>query len=342
MSRASLDKVWEENPEYIRRFYDNISRNEKLCDEVSYILRKALKSAGVEFAHITARAKSIESFCEKILRKSYSKPFEDITDFAGVRIVYLYSSNRKMIEDIVELEFEIVEKVDKISTKHADKFGYGALHYLLKIKKYHSGARYDDLKNLVCELQIRTILQDAWAIVAHHLSYKQESDVPIELQRKLNALSGLFETADDQFENIRVARLDYQDKVRKEITHDKILSLEKDINLDNLKAYLTWRLPGRGNNDLKHISELLNELTLFGYSKLIDVDVALSRAEKAVIAYENKYPPTDDCDYPCKYNPVGFVRTALIYVNEGFKKKYVGNSRQVQRYEFLDLVEDST
>jgi ppGpp synthetase/RelA/SpoT-type nucleotidyltranferase len=60
--------------------------------------------------------------------------------------------------------------------------------------------RYDDLKKLVCEIQVRTVLQDAWAIIDHHLSYKQESDVPKILRRKLNSLAGLVETAHDQFD----------------------------------------------------------------------------------------------------------------------------------------------
>ncbi|WP_054031209.1 GTP pyrophosphokinase [Desulfatitalea tepidiphila] len=334
-----LNRVWKENPEYIRRFYDNLDRNKNLCDEVRYILCKALKSAGIDYAHITARAKSLKSFCEKISRKKYNKPFEDITDFAGVRVVYLYSSDRKEIESIIESEFDIEEKVDKVSTEHADRFGYGALHYLLRIKKHHSGARYDDLKNLVCEVQVRTILQDAWAEVAHHLAYKQESDAPLELQRKLNALSGLFETADDQFENIRVARSKYQEKIRNEITRDKELSLNNEINLDSLRGYLSWKFPDRENMSLEHTSELLKELERFDYKKLVELDNAVGRAEKAVIAYEKKYPPTDDLSgEPCKYAAVGFVRAALLFVDNGFQALYESEKLREKRSEFNDLV----
>ena len=46
-----------------------------------------------------------------------------------------------------------------------ERFGYGALHYVVKVKKLHAGARYDDLKKLCCEIQTQTILQDAWAVV---------------------------------------------------------------------------------------------------------------------------------------------------------------------------------
>jgi len=191
-----LNEAWEKHPSYIRRFFDNFDVNKKLCHEVEYILSTEIAKKEIEIAQITSRAKTLESFCEKITRKSYNNPFDEITDFSGVRVVYLYSVNKVQIEKIIEKEFEVVEKVDKVLVNE-NVFGYGALHYLVKIKNTHAGARYDDLKNKICEIQVRTILHDAWAVVAHHLSYKQESDVPKELRRKLNALCGLFETAYD-------------------------------------------------------------------------------------------------------------------------------------------------
>ncbi|MFA5017674.1 MAG: hypothetical protein WC504_09020 [Methylobacter sp.] len=126
MTEEHLNKVWENNPEYIRRFYDNLEINEKLCNEVKYILSLGLKRENIEVAQVSARAKTLKSFCEKISRKSYKNPFDNITDFAGVRVVYLYSTNRKQIESIIEREFEVTEKVDKVLTDD-DKFGYGTL-----------------------------------------------------------------------------------------------------------------------------------------------------------------------------------------------------------------------
>ena len=221
MTDEHLDKVWKDNPKYVREYYDLLPKHERLCNEVKHIITTDLKKAKIEYAHIENRAKTLSSFCEKVIRKSYKAPFSDITDLAGVRVVYLYLSDREKIEATIEKEFDIIEKVNKISDDDVEKFGYGALHYVVKIKEKHSGARYDDLKNLVCEIQVRTILQDAWAIVAHHLSYKQESDIPKELRRNLNALSGLFEIADGEFEKIRSARTQYQDKVKEEISSQK-------------------------------------------------------------------------------------------------------------------------
>lgn len=340
MNNEYLNNVWNEKPEYIRRFYNNFNFNEKLCNEVKYILSTELKTHEVEIAQISSRAKTLESFCEKISRKKYKSPFNDITDFAGVRIVYLYSAERILIETAIEKEFEIIEKVDKIDLNE-DRFGYGALHYLVKLKNNLAGARYDELKNKTCEIQVRTILQDAWAVVAHHLSYKQESDVPFKLRRKLNALSGLFETADDQFENIKSLRMAYQDEFQGTIVTNTAMSLHEVANLDNLKAYLKWKFPDRKEGSIDELSDLLSDLKVYKYYSLNDIEILINRSEKAVIEEEKNYPPTDKNDVAISYSTIGVVRTSLIFVNESYRDIIFKDTRQhaANVEEFIHLVE---
>lgn len=314
-----LNRIWKEHPEIIRAYYDAIPIHERLCDEIQYILEGKVKNAGIEIGHLISRAKSLSSFCEKIERKSYKNPLKEITDLAGVRLVFLYSSDRAELERIVEQNFKIHEKVDKISDQGIEKFGYGALHYVVSLKEQHAGARYDDIRNTLCEVQIRTILQDAWAIVAHHLSYKHEDDIPNELKRKLHALSGLFETADDQFERINFATTEYQNRIKASIKSDPSFLLEEDVNLDNLLAYISWKFPKRDTFNRESTADLLGELNEFGYKKLKNVDDAVNMAINAVYASEEKYPPQNmDDDYPTKYVGVGLIRGVLEFTNKEY------------------------
>jgi putative GTP pyrophosphokinase len=55
------------------------------------------------------------------------------------------------------------------------------------------------------ELQVRTVLQHAWAAIDHKLAYKRESDVPKGLLRQLSRVSALLEVGDEQFEAVRSA-----------------------------------------------------------------------------------------------------------------------------------------
>lgn len=336
---SALNKVWKERPEMIRSYYEMQPVYQRLCDEVKYILDKKIKNLGVEIGHLSSRAKTLSSFCEKIERKSYKNPLEEITDFSGVRIVYLYGSDRRELEQLVEDEFEIHEKVDKVSNQGVEKFGYGALHYIISLKEQHAGARYDDLRGVLCEIQIRTILQDAWAIVAHHLSYKHEEDIPNELKRKLHALSGLFETADDQFERINQARVEYQNRVKESISSDAEMSLDEDVNLDSLLGYISWKFPNRESSSRDAAADLLEELNQFGYKKLKNIDVAVNKALDAVLASENKYPPQDpDEDEPGVYVGVGLIRGALEFVDNNYLESRNTEFSKKRMAEFKHLV----
>lgn len=241
-NRVSEEKYWAENPLTIKQFLNQEGDFTLLCQEIAYILKKELINENIDFSAVTHRAKTLKSFIEKIQRKSYKNPFKEITDFSGVRIVFLYVKDYPLIEKLIRKNFQVVEKVDKLNEKDVDQFGYGAIHFIVKLGKAHKGARYDDLKDLVCEIQVRTILQDAWAIVDHHLIYKNEEDVPQHLRRKLNSLAGLFETADDQFQRIKEERLEYIEDI-KEISKSPKEFLDISLNLDSFKEFLEWKYP---------------------------------------------------------------------------------------------------
>jgi hypothetical protein len=153
----------------------------------------------------------------------------------------LYISDLNKIKEIIESRFEILEIVDQQEKYEHDRFGYAALHYVVRLGSNHLGARYDDLKNLKCEIQVRTVLQDAWSIVSHHLLYKRESQIPSVFKRKIHSLSGLFETADDQFDNIKKAQEKYLKEIDESLNqHD----LNQELNSDSIYEYMKWKFPG--------------------------------------------------------------------------------------------------
>jgi len=285
-----LARTWDERPEIIRAFIEIRQQYEQLCSEIAYILRKRMNDNEIEFSTITSRAKTLKSFTEKLSRKQYDEPLKNVTDLAGVRLVYLYKSDRSKIEKIIEAEFEVIEIVDKVEEQEADKFGYGALHYLVNLGRKSSGARYDDLKGLICEVQVRTVLQDAWAIIDHHLSYKHESDVPKILKRKLNSLSGLFETADDQFDRVREEQEEYRQTIKNTLK-SRSKFLEQETDLDTFTEFLKWKFPKKGAAaGNRHLSRILSVALSLGYNKLSDLNKMLNRTQKARAAMRAEKP----------------------------------------------------
>lgn len=322
-NRESIDNIWEKKPDLIRKYLELLPKHENLCEEVQYILESKLSDAKIEIAHTTSRAKKLHSYCEKIERKSYSDPLKEITDLAGVRVVFLYLSDLKKIEKIIENEFDVIEKENKLENNEAEKFGYGALHFLVKIKQLHTGARYDGVRDLICEIQVRTILQDAWSIVAHHLSYKNEKDVPRSLLRKLNALSGLFETADDQFENLKSARANYIALTEEKISNKNPESLQEEINLDNLIAYSASKFPERRNASPEYFSHLLLELQSANYTTLSQLDEAIERGLQEALSQEASSPPNDPDGKRAKFYDLGFIRKILANVDPEYKSRMI-------------------
>jgi hypothetical protein len=88
---------------------------------------------------------------------------------------------------------------------------------------------------LKAEIQIRTVLQHAWAAISHKLQYKREDDVPAPLRRKLFRLSALFELADDEFISLREASSSVQRDISSRIDAG---NLEIPLDGQSLRLYL--------------------------------------------------------------------------------------------------------
>lgn len=307
------ESIWHEKPEIIKRFIEGRPDYEKLCAEVAYILNRELNNAGIEFSTITSRAKTLSSFLEKIQRKKYTDPIREITDFAGVRVVCLYNDDLRRVETAIAEHFEIIEKTDKLTDKKPDQFGYGAIHFVVKLGKTSSGARYDDLKNLVCEIQTRTVLQDAWAIIDHHLVYKNESNIPSVLRTKLNLLAGTFESADEEFKLIRNERQEYLKSIEKsKISAEQFL--DNELNLDSFVRYAQWKFPELpSGTQVVDAPFFLKPLIDAGLKKLIELDSIVERGKKD---YDG-YLAANGRDF-LNSNAITSVVVSLFFVNKDY------------------------
>lgn len=286
MDELRLKELWRKHIDLIRLFVDRRGLYQRLAAEIADILRQELKAAGVEFSNVTHRGKSLASFLDKLERKKYSHPLEEIRDLAGVRVVHLYASDLSLVEEIISREFSVEERVDKLAGHGDDRFGYGATHYAVKLSSRSSSVRYDELRCLYCEIQVRTILQDAWAVVSHHLVYKRESDIPHSLRRRINSLAGLFETADDQFERLRTERKKYIDALQAR-SEDSSSLYNEEINIDTVAMLLKKDLPELPlaspymDNPVDHVAYVLEGLDPRRYTTIGDLRSVLRRTAKA-------------------------------------------------------------
>ncbi len=294
---------------------------EKLKTEIIYILEKQLKAANIPYHMIDGRIKELDSVIAKAQRNTPEQEFEDIDkiiDICGVRIICLFLSDIKKIELLIEKNFDIEDKDDKILSKSESEFGYLSVHYVGKLPSDFSGPRYNDIKGLRFEIQIRTIAMHSWSTISHYLDYKSPHSIPSELRKDFQALSALFYLADSHFELFFHKGQESKQIVEKKAKKASGIAGE-EINLDTLSIYLKSKFPDRRHStNIGAISELVEELVAMGYTTIGEVDKDLQRSAEAFRFYEGKYTPRDvETHKPTRFADIGAVRIALRIVNKG-------------------------
>lgn len=171
-----------------------------------------LQGAQVRYQSIEARAKEIDEFGKKAAKPlesdptkpKYYNPLTDITDMAGVRVITFLPRTVEEVCRLIEQDFEVLEKIDK-AEKLVDqgKIGYQSVHYLVKLNPSREQLpEYKSYKDLILEIQVRTILQHAWAEMEHDIQYKSTAKIPTLIKRRFIALAGLLDIADREFQTL--------------------------------------------------------------------------------------------------------------------------------------------
>lgn len=184
------------------------------------IIRELIVDNSISSHQITSRIKNRDSLSKKIdSKKDKYSDLSDITDICGIRIITYLESDVNRIAEILEKEFQVdpINSVDKRKLK-TDQFGYKSLHYVVSLNKQRlavsENKKFDGLK---LEIQIRSILQHAWAEIEHDLGYKGEIAIPESFKRSFNRLAALLETADIEFDRLKLDLSKYEIKVTEDI-----------------------------------------------------------------------------------------------------------------------------
>lgn len=212
---------------------------EAFAEKIKELLSELLTDAGIQFHSIVARAKEAESLYAKLSRKPYQyRSLQDVQDLAGIRIVTYFHDDVRAVAQILEEEFTIdrEQSIDKSTLLDANEFGYLSVHYVVSLSENRlSLGEYRRFEEKEAEIQVRSILQHAWAEIEHDLGYKNPNAVPPEIKRSFSRVAGLLEIADSEFVNIRKQLR----KFERETVEQIVESPEKvTITRDNLNYYI--------------------------------------------------------------------------------------------------------
>lgn len=297
-------------------------RYEKFGGQLDNLIRRLLEAEGFD-AQVTFRVKTVDSFTEKIRRKKsegkdYDNPLEEITDIVGVRIIAYYLADVIKIGELIKKEFQIDHEnsLDKSELLESNQFGYLSVHYIALLSyPRKDAAEWKIFSDIKSEIQIRTILQHAWAEIDHKLRYKQDDALPRDIKRQLYRLIALFELADLEFENLRERtetlkgkylkdiregmidlelnifsldeyfKLTYQDqewmKFSNKIIHDILLSKSQRSDLKSLDHACNVSVyVAKSYQDLRYRANFLSIMSRLGIKNLEELDIILKDAAK--------------------------------------------------------------
>lgn len=212
-------------------------------------------------ATIKYRIKRFENYYEKLVRMNHNKGAPVLlNDILGIRIVCPFLEDIDNVEKLINENFSVIE-VDRKGIKHSSgEFGYDSIHLLVDLPPDSLPAVIPFTRR-VCEIQIRTILQDAWAEVEHELIYKADfSPLNEAIKKKLASLNATLTLSDIIFQEIR----DYQREIkqlrdkRRESLHEKIQAVDQ-ISLLNNVGHPTTQI-GEGSTIPKNPKSQLDKL----------------------------------------------------------------------------------
>ncbi|NQX36449.1 GTP pyrophosphokinase family protein [Herbiconiux sp. VKM Ac-2851] len=318
-------------------FVSNKPSFKKLKSTLEYILERICEEADVKPHHISARTKKLKSYVEKFERKSSLTLPTDVQDIVGGRIVTLFRSDLLELDKKMNLHLEVISSENKIQDAEVDSFGYMSVHYICRLKQSLSGPHYDGLHGFEFEVQLRTILMDAWANVSHYIDYKGVSSIPKALRKDFHALSALFYVADSSFE-----RFHDESKTSKKNAVSKLASpesVEVTLDADTLAAALQKLFPDReAPEEDSDVSELMEEISSYTpYKTVGELEKVVERYRPALVAYEADHPPQKGYEgEPTQFAQVGMLRSLLDISDPIFADRRLGEFSKFYE-EYRDL-----
>ncbi|QBF47030.1 GTP pyrophosphokinase [Janibacter limosus] len=265
-----------------------------VTDAYVALVTRLLDDAGINYLAVTGRTKSVESFAGKAARRlqggrlAHPKPLTDITDQVGVRVVTYVLADVDAVAQLLSSQLVVREDRDMgQETADAGRFGYSSRHLLVALDEERAEAGIPT--DRPASVQIRTVLQHAWAEFEHDVRYKgsvSDEHAP-DFDRRFTLAAGLLELADQQFSAIR-------DRHREELTSPaEAADDDPRISPTDLAAFLAGQFTDAGWSRTDHyawISGLLLELGISSLSELRevlrDVDVASIEGHMGY-----RYPP---------------------------------------------------
>lgn len=220
----------------------------------------------IEF--VTGRVKKISSIIDKARLRNI--PLENIEkeleDIAGIRIMCQFVEDIdkvvKLIRDRDGKDLKIAYEKDYIS--NIKESGYRSYHIIIKYSVHTAFGE----KEILAEIQIRTLAMNFWATIEHSLRYKFDEEIPDEIKERLIRAADAAYKLDKEMSEIREDIINAQEifQAKSTIVEEILRNLQliyfsgKIKEIEELRKKF-FKLQQDGNyNDLKNYNLELKEI----------------------------------------------------------------------------------
>jgi putative GTP pyrophosphokinase len=207
--------------------------------KIEVLIKELLIQNNINFHKVESRVKDPLRLEEKIARKNDKYTLlNDITDLVGIRVITYFEDEVDKVAKIIQEEFTL-DKENSIDKREleADRFGYKSLHSIVFLKpERRKLTEYKRFKDYCFEVQIRSVLQHAWAEIEHDIGYKSEISIPVIVKRNFYRVAALLEMADIEFVNIKKSLAQYEATVQDDIKNHPE---QVELNTTSLSSFIS-------------------------------------------------------------------------------------------------------
>lgn len=277
-----------------------------------------LRDDGLNHHDVRCRVKSEKSIREKLARRDssgklkYPGGMARLDDLVGIRVILFVESDIEAVALALMNQFICHEDEDKTAvTRKSGAIGYAGRHLTLEVPRENAPIGCGVYPAQRFEVQIRTVLQHAWAEFEHDIRYKGTLGRNAEISRAFTMASTLIELADQQFANIS----DIVKRLQAESTAPPQKE-ESVLDRSSLQAMLDRTFPGNPRSKGIQYDWLVDVLHSNGANTVNDAERLFQAADGAELARRMGYR-----------FPAGQVRIADDYLLQSLGEDYVSATK---------------
>lgn len=300
----------------VENWYDSHGQlHARFASKLEPLLKELIGISKIQYYALDSRVKEKESFVRKCCKKvgsryKYRDPLAEITDVIGLRVITYLDASVERVGELLSREFlvDTANSLDKDADLGVDRVGYRSKHFVLRLDRDRSSLpEYSAFRGVAFEVQVRSLLQHAWAEVEHDRRFKYPGELPHEIRRRYSLIAGQLELADRELDSLAK---EVDDITAKAASTASGSSASSKITIDKLTSYLRGAFSASIQTEtlaptlMDQEDNILSELKSFGVSSMGELAALIPQDDSRIAKL-----------VPKAESFLGLVRQAMLLKN---------------------------